>query len=331
MISRLVALALLTSALHAQTWTLTDGFPLTQNPDGAWAVGSSSAVTVGALPTDFTPFDTVGPYTGGIPIVFDDVVTWQTATSQIPYALENTGEIEELIEQGLTVFPTDVYLHPGPENEHAIARWTAPADGTYEVESLFEMRDDGAFDVDVHVIVAGTEVFGDLLTGPIQPTMSTVLVTLEAGDLVDHTVGLGLTDAVEDATLVEVTIRRVDVWDELIGGLAGASGEPSLHGEGALLGSAEIQLDVRGAAPSAPAWLIVGLVNASKPLKGGVLVPSPDVVFPFLTDPTGAASIPATWPPGVMSGTTFYWQAWIADAGGPAGFAATNALATTVP
>jgi len=60
-------------------------------------------------------------------------------------------------------------------------------------------------------------------------------------------------------------------------------------------------------------------------------VPSPDVVFPLPIDPTGTIDFTAPWldaPPGL----SFYFQYWIPDPTGPAGFAASNAItATTVP
>jgi hypothetical protein len=35
------------------------------------------------------------------------------------------------------------------------------------------------------------------------------------------------------------------------------------------------------------------------------------------------------WPIGVPAGFLMYWQAWLPDTGGPAGFSATNALQST--
>lgn len=51
----------------------------------------------------------------------------------------------------------------------------------------------------------------------------------------------------------------------------------------------------------------------------------------FLLIPLGAGggySIPAIYPMGLPAGIPFYFQAWIADATGPQGFAASNALTT---
>jgi hypothetical protein len=46
---------------------------------------------------------------------------------------------------------------------------------------------------------------------------------------------------------------------------------------------------------------------------------------------TGALDTPAAWPTGVPIGFEFWVQHWITDAGGPAGFAASNGLAALTP
>jgi FG-GAP-like repeat len=117
-------------------------------------------------------------------------------------------------------------------------------------------------------------------------------------------------------------------WSDAGSGLAGAAGVPSLTGSGALLAGSPVQLVLAGGAPSATAALILGLHAASAPFKGGVLVPSLDVLLPGLVlSPAGGLSLGGAWPAGIAAGTTIWWQAWIADPAGPQGFAASNALA----
>jgi len=53
-------------------------------------------------------------------------------------------------------------------------------------------------------------------------------------------------------------------------------------------------------------------------------VPVPAVVVPLLTNAQGLIVVKAHWPAGVPAGTPIFLQAWMADASGPAGFAATN-------
>ena len=121
-------------------------------------------------------------------------------------------------------------------------------------------------------------------------------------------------------------------FSDLGAALAGAEGEPALTGTGTLAGGTPMSLRVTGALPFAPARLIVGAQLLQLPFKGGVLVPSPVLVLPALpTDAVGKLVLSTTWPPALPSGVSIYAQAWITDAAGPAGFAATNGLRLTTP
>ena len=62
-----------------------------------------------------------------------------------------------------------------------------------------------------------------------------------------------------------------------------------------------------------------------------VLVPSPSIVVtPLITTPTGL-TLSALWPAPFPSGVDLYFQFWIADPSGPAGFSASNAVRATTP
>ena len=72
--------------------------------------------------------------------------------------------------------------------------------------------------------------------------------------------------------------------------------------------------------------LFVGLSELGAPFKGGTLVPAVDLLVPLTTDAAGGTSLQATWPAGIPPGFNFWVQVWIADPGGPVGFAASNGL-----
>jgi hypothetical protein len=123
-----------------------------------------------------------------------------------------------------------------------------------------------------------------------------------------------------------------DPWTNLQSGLPGTTGTPALTGTSLLYPHFPFTLDVTNAAASAPAAFIVGFSAINAPFKGGVLVPSVDLILPGLvTTLTGTLQLATSWPGGVPAGFAFYFQAWIVDAGGPAGFAASNALKATSP
>jgi len=123
-----------------------------------------------------------------------------------------------------------------------------------------------------------------------------------------------------------------DPWADLGHGLAGAAGTPVLTGTGTLAGGDPLSLQLAGALPNAPLTLVIGAQALLAPFKGGVLVPLPTLlVSGLLTDGGGAHVLGATWPPGLPAGSVLYFQAWIVDPAGPAGFSASNGLSGTTP
>jgi hypothetical protein len=118
-------------------------------------------------------------------------------------------------------------------------------------------------------------------------------------------------------------------WLDLGNGLAGAAGIPALTGLGPLLPTAGTKVEVTGGAADATGALVVGYTNLGAPFKGGVMVPFPNVVLPIALGSSGAWSLIFSWPIEIPAGFLMYWQAWLKDAGGPAGFAASNALQST--
>ena len=121
-------------------------------------------------------------------------------------------------------------------------------------------------------------------------------------------------------------------FPSLGGGLAGAGGEPSLSGQGSLTPGSATSLDLANALPNGTATLIIGSSAAGLPLLGGTLVPSPDVlVFGLPVDAAGELSLSAPWPSDVPAASTFVFQVWVEDAGGPEGYAASNAVCATAP
>jgi hypothetical protein len=124
-----------------------------------------------------------------------------------------------------------------------------------------------------------------------------------------------------------------DPWADLGNPLAGSLGTPVMTGEGLLVGNTPVALQLSQALPGASPVLIIGLSDLSAPFKGGVLVPFADVTLSGLppTDVSGALTLAATWPPGLPSRVTIYYQFWIPDPAGVLGFAASNAISGTTP
>ncbi|HEX5009737.1 MAG TPA: hypothetical protein VFY71_04995 [Planctomycetota bacterium] len=116
-------------------------------------------------------------------------------------------------------------------------------------------------------------------------------------------------------------------WTDLGNGLAGTSGVPPvLTGLGPLVPTAGTKISVDGGPASSPGYLLLGMSAANLPFKGGVLVPNPDVLGIIAFDAAGSFAVIFSWPTDVPANTSMWWQCWAPDAGGPQGFAASNAL-----
>ena len=114
-------------------------------------------------------------------------------------------------------------------------------------------------------------------------------------------------------------------WADLGQAKAGVSGPPRLLGGGPLTAGSENRLDLRDAAPSSIATLIVGTAAANVPLLAGLLVPSPQLFVPLPTDAAGATALPFVWP-SVPAATALYFQAWVQGASASFGYSASNGL-----
>ena len=120
-------------------------------------------------------------------------------------------------------------------------------------------------------------------------------------------------------------------WTDLGQALAGTYGAPELVARSVLRPNLPFVLAAEGALEGSAGIFVLGTGRVDFPLLGGTLVPSPDLVIPFATDPTGTARLQMVWPAGVAAGIDLFAQAWVLDAAAPQGLAATNAVTTTTP
>jgi hypothetical protein len=129
---------------------------------------------------------------------------------------------------------------------------------------------------------------------------------------------------------VMVLLNGDGPWEKLDHPLPGAAGYSGLVGEGTLQPSTPLTIAIHDGPPLAPIVFVVGTSAAMVPFKGGTLVPQPLLVIPAgTTNGLGALKLGGSWPASVPSGASLFLQAWLVDAGGPAGFSATNALSGT--
>ena len=123
-------------------------------------------------------------------------------------------------------------------------------------------------------------------------------------------------------------------WTDLGLGLSGNT-TPTLGGDGTLCAGQPLTLTLAEAAPASTVWLVAGVARVDLPFMGGTLVPAfqapAGLVLVLASDAGGDLVIAANWPTGVPSGLDLYLQGWVADAGGPFGFSASNAVVGTTP
>lgn len=137
-----------------------------------------------------------------------------------------------------------------------------------------------------------------------------------------------LAGSIDGAFLIDV-----GPWVSLGKGLAGTGGvTPCLTGSGTLAAGDPVTLALRDGVPGGATNLVIGIGELCAPFKGGFLVPTLDTLIGGLPlDANGDLVLTAPLPAGLPSGFDIYFQHWAADAGGVAGFSASNAVRGTTP
>ncbi len=300
---RCIALLLISASVTAQVSTV--GF------DGPSAPGPFAFVVPGFAngPVVETPFAT---FDGGV--ILSDALFANSATSgDNIYASCDTCQLGD--GSGLPGFVTGILHETVDDVSLDVINGSTASGGTFTLTARDAL---GA-------IVATDSVFATTLGsgGSVQP-LAVTGAGIRSFDVTTD-LGLGYTFAVDT-----VTFHRTPGWSDLGDALAGVQGEPSLVGAGVPASGETISLTIVAGPPSGSATLVVGFLPLNAAFKGGVLVPTPDLLVSGLPlDAAGNAVLPSTWPTGVPAGFRIQLQAWMADAAGPKGFSATNGLRLT--
>ena len=113
--------------------------------------------------------------------------------------------------------------------------------------------------------------------------------------------------------------------------VVGSTGPARLRIEGSLGGGDGYRIHLHDALPNTLAAMFVGLSAINAPFKGGILVPNPQYTLWFPTNASGAFHVTTVFPNGVPAGVTLWHHMWWPDAGGPVGFASSNAVRGITP
>jgi hypothetical protein len=152
---------------------------------------------------------------------------------------------------------------------------------------------------------------------------------LDADGFPDVVVGSSSTSGGKLGVLLN---RTTGPWTDLGAALAGSLGLPGLSAQGSLKPSSPISIAISNGPAFGTATLIIGGSALDVPFKGGTLVPFPNLLlFGLPLNASGGFAASGTWFGQLPSGTATWFQAWMHDPGGPAGWSATNALLGVVP
>jgi hypothetical protein len=221
----------------------------------------------------------------------DTTVTGAVAGDQLGFAVDISGE-------------TAIIGSPG-----------ADAAGTNSGAShLF--RFDGSDWLDTGLAFTATgSVAGDAFGHAVALDAASVAVTAELAESGGHDTG------------VVTTYEKpgFGLCASVASGLAGTGGlTPALVGSGGTSPGGPVALTLSQGLANTTGFLFLGFTTINAPFKGGVMVPSPDVIVPITTDATGGVVISSPYPSGVPSDVPVWSQAWLNDAGAILGVSASN-------
>ena len=193
------ALALSSAVVHAASFNPSADFSLSGNPNGRWSYGYSQ--TLGG---PLIPHATSGSNSG--------LDFWNTDISiGLPWVAHNSTALPMNWAGTTTVAPGALSLHPGPNGQVAILRFTAPSTGQYAINGAFFGQDYiGPTTTDVHLLLNGSSIFDGVVSdfGTSQPFNITTALT--AGSRLDFAVGFGSNQTyLYDSTGLAATITQV--------------------------------------------------------------------------------------------------------------------------
>jgi len=151
----LILVILVSGAYAANTWDATRDFG-PSNPNGAWSYG------YGTTGTSFTQYSLWDPECGGV----NGNICWHATGFYLvlpDVGFNNTGHY---FDWQTVVFPPDtLFVHPYT-GQDTIVRWTAPADGTYNIGGFFDILDIDPTGIIGLVYENGTQLYSRELLGP---------------------------------------------------------------------------------------------------------------------------------------------------------------------
>lgn len=177
----------------ACTYNPADDFSATMNPNGSWTFGYTAILGGTLVMYDATK-------------IGDGVNYWYRSDHfNAPFPPEVGHNPNGAFVQAGDIDWTanGFHLHPGPEGSFSLARWTANTSGMIDVNAAFSMADDGA--TDVHLLHNSVSIFNDVIVGRADSSSFSTVISVNAGDTIDFSVGPA-GDYFDDSTALVATI-----------------------------------------------------------------------------------------------------------------------------
>jgi hypothetical protein len=141
---------------------------------------------------------------------------WQVAGINYPYVIKNTSTTTNFVNNNgnttITVVPGQLDLHPGPNGEYSVIRFTAPTTGAFSFSSSFSGVDSDPTTTDVHVLLDGVAIANggiNVSGGGNTATLSSPFIPLTEGDTLDFAVGYGNGTYFNDSTGLYATVTSM--------------------------------------------------------------------------------------------------------------------------
>jgi hypothetical protein len=200
----------------AQVYDAADDFSAVNNPNGVWMYGYSN--TLGGSFNLYTNTATFGQ---------DGLIdAWNRPNSGFPdyYPIVyHNGTANPVAISGGAIGPGEAGLHPGPDGQYSIFRWTAPFASEYALVTAFTgIENSGNASSDVHVLHNNVSLFDGVTNGLGSLAYYQTRLTLAAGDTLDFAVGYGSNgNFVSDTTGLKAHIAAVPAPSALVTALIG--------------------------------------------------------------------------------------------------------------
>ncbi len=178
---------------------IVDSYSAVNNPNGQWSYGYKTGLTSAA----FIPYGNNFEFAPGL-------TAWSALNDfSTPLVAHNTDSA--LLNFGGGIHLIDgIELHPGPNGEVSVARFTVLESGYYSVDGSFSPGDLAFGSTDAHVFIGGQEVFSQDVSG-LPVAFNVPLRFLETGSFIEFVVGWGPNqDFFYDNTNLKAKIVHLD-------------------------------------------------------------------------------------------------------------------------